>query len=160
MPTPGSTTNPANTTTNQRFGSPFSFSSPQMQARFNENNRRLVQLEQQLSISNQELVRRLGAARQLSGERQTTAMFDIMQQILQNNAQMNQYLAQARMGWAGELEGTSTDTNTLPGTTPGSTLPGTTPGSTLPGTTPGNTLPGTTPATGAPGSTTPSNPPR
>jgi hypothetical protein len=85
---------------------PFAFASPAAEARYNENARRLVAMEQRLARSNADLTRRLGEARALTGERQTAATFDVLQQILKEQAAMNQYLVRARTTWTGDLEGT------------------------------------------------------
>ena len=58
-----------------------------------------------MARTNQELTRRLGEARSLTGERQTAATYDIMQQMLKEQAALNAYLVRARTAWTGDLEG-------------------------------------------------------
>ena len=57
-----------------------------------------------MSQSSEDLLRRLGEARQLSGARQNEAILDILQRVLQEHQEMQRYLAMARATWAGEDE--------------------------------------------------------
>ncbi len=108
-PLPGST---ARNPSTGRFVRPFALQSPQMEARLNATSQRLTQMEQRLDQSNQDLMRRLGQVRQLSGDRQNAAMMDLVQQMLQNNADMQRYLVEARMGWLGLPDEAATDSTT------------------------------------------------
>ncbi len=83
---------------------PFAFQSPDMEGRFNLSTRRLVQMEQRMQRSHEDLLKRLGEARQLSGERQTTALFDVIQQLLREQAELQRYLVQSRTAWTGDLD--------------------------------------------------------
>jgi hypothetical protein len=88
-----------------RYQRPFAFQSPAYESRFTESSHRLVAMEQRLARSNQDLMKRLGEARALTGERQTTAMFDVLQHMLRDQAAMNQYLVRSRTAWSGEIDG-------------------------------------------------------
>jgi len=115
---PGTVTPPANqpATTTQpavglRYARPFAFTSPEVEARFNESGKRLMALETRLNKSNQDLLKRLGEIRRLPPERQNAATFELLQQMLMDQQQMNQYLVAARTAWSGEFEG-ATDMGT------------------------------------------------
>lgn len=82
---------------------PFAFQTPEMEAQFRESTRRLSAMESRMQRSNEELLERLGQARALSGERQTTALFDVIQQLLRDNAEMQRYLVTSRTAWTGDL---------------------------------------------------------
>jgi len=84
-----------------RERSPFVLETPEARALLNQATRRLEDLEARLAESNDVLLQRLGEARRLRGERQTNALFDVMQDMLQQNAEMQRYLAAARVAWAG-----------------------------------------------------------
>lgn len=86
---------------NQR---PFAFQSPDMEGRFNVASRRLVQMEQRMQRSQTDVLKRLGEARQLSGERQTAALFDVLQQMLRDQADLQRYLTQSRTLWTGDID--------------------------------------------------------
>lgn len=83
---------------------PFMFQNPQDEAKFVQSSRRLVQMEQRLEKSNQDLLKRLGEARQLSPDRQGPAVMDVLQQILRNQSELQQYMVQARTSWTGDVE--------------------------------------------------------
>jgi len=87
----------------RRFVRPFSFQSPQAEGQFNQSSKRLLAMEQRMERSNQELLRKLGEARQLSGDKQNTALMDILQQVLQDRAMIQQYLVHSRGLWTGDL---------------------------------------------------------
>lgn len=91
-----------------RYMRPFAFESPDYEARFNESSRKLVSMEQRMATKNQELLRKLGEARQLTGEKQNAAVLDVLQQVLLEHGQLQQYLVQSRTAWTGDL-----DTSTL-----------------------------------------------
>lgn len=84
---------------------PFAFQSPDMETRFNESGRRLVGLERRMEDNNRELMRKLSEARSMTGAQQNQAVLDILQQMLQEQQQLHQYLVQARTGWTGDIEG-------------------------------------------------------
>jgi hypothetical protein len=87
-----------------RVPRPFAFQSPQDEARFTQSSRRLVQMERRMERSNQDLLKRLGEARQLSPERQNAAFADVLQQLLKNQAELQQYLVHARSSWTGDVD--------------------------------------------------------
>lgn len=89
---------------NRRSTRPFAFQSPQNEGQFNESARRLIAMEHRLQQSNDDLLRRLGEARQMTGERQTNALFDVVQQLLQEQENLRMYLVQSRTAWTGDIE--------------------------------------------------------
>jgi hypothetical protein len=56
------------------------------------------------------MLKRLGEIRQMSPERQSGATMELLQQMLRNQAELQQYLVQARSAWTGDVmvEGEST----------------------------------------------------
>jgi hypothetical protein len=100
-----------------RYLRPFAFQSPDMEGRFNQSTKRLLQMEQRMQKSHEDLLKRLGEARQLSGERQTTALFDVMQQILRENAELQKYLVQSRTAWTGDLDSNDSEEPEAPAET-------------------------------------------
>lgn len=165
---------PATRTTNaggERWDRPFALQTPQSEARLAEVGRRLYTMEQRMARDNAEMLRRIGEARQMTGEKQSKAVLDILQQMAQDQAELQRYLVATRTAWAGDSEPMSgavpTGTTATPGgagprqdidatpTTPRS--PSTTPPSTPGGATgTGGTGAGDS-GTGSPGKT---NPPR
>lgn len=95
-----------------RYPRPFAFESPEMEARFNDSSRRLLLLERRMDESNRDLMRRLGEARQLTGQAQINGLFDVMQEVLREHQQLHDYLVQARTGWSGDMELTPSGSNT------------------------------------------------
>lgn len=89
---------------NARYSRPFAFQAPELESRFNESTHRLVRMEQRMERSSRDLLRRLGEVRQLSGERQHTALMDLLQQMLQEQAELQQYLVQTRTAFTGDVE--------------------------------------------------------
>jgi len=87
-----------------RNSRPFAFQSPEMEGRFNEGSRRLMSMERRMKTSQENLLKRLGEVRQLTPERQSAATFDLIQQMLKDNADMQQYLVQSRSLWTGDLD--------------------------------------------------------
>jgi len=87
-----------------RYVRPFAFDNPSNEGRFNLATRRLLAMEARMQRSHENLLKRLGEARQLSGERQTAALFDVLQQMLKDQADLQRYLAQARGAWSGDLD--------------------------------------------------------
>lgn len=87
-----------------RNGSPFAFVAADGHSRFNENARQLVNWENTLEKNRQDLLRRLGEARQLPPEKQTAALMDLMQQVLMSQEQLQKYLVRARSTWTGDIE--------------------------------------------------------
>lgn len=83
---------------------PFAFESRDAETRFNENGRRLVAFERNMSETNRDLMRKLSEARSLTGPQQNQAILDLMQQILQEHQSLHEYLVAARTGWTGDLE--------------------------------------------------------
>lgn len=84
---------------------PFTFASPQAEARFNQSVQRLTALETRMNTANQNLLKRLGEVRSMSPDRQNGAMAEIVQQMLLDQAEVQKYLVQARSIWTGNLEG-------------------------------------------------------
>lgn len=101
---PTDTRDNARTPANARNLRSFALQSPDMEGRFNIGARRLVQMEQRMQRSQEDLLKRLGEARQLSGERQTTALFDVIQQMMKDQADLQRYLIQSRTMWTGDLD--------------------------------------------------------
>jgi hypothetical protein len=97
--------NPAGQAVGNRALRPFAFQSPDVEGRFNLTTRRLVQMEQRMQRSHDDLLKRLGQARQLSGQRQTDALFEVIQQMLQDEADLQRYLVQSRTAWTGDVAG-------------------------------------------------------
>jgi len=114
----------------------FAFQNPTMQTQFNELAGQLSRLEQQLAENNQRLLRQLGQARQLTGERKADALGEVLQGDLQQQGMLLQYLVDLRATVTGGLanqNATATDANGNPVNNPG-TAPATgTPRTTAPG---------------------------
>lgn len=103
---PGNEKTPVERDARARYARPFMFQSPQTEAKFNDHAQRLVRMEQRMEQTNKDLLRRLGEARQLTGERQSAAVLDILQQVLREREEMQKYLVFSRTGWTGEMAGT------------------------------------------------------
>ncbi len=86
-----------------RAARPFTLQSPQAEAILYNDVQRLVRDEQRLTQSGDEHLRRLGEIRGMSGERQTTAVLDLLQQVLMHNRELQQYLVRSRTAWTGDL---------------------------------------------------------
>lgn len=86
-----------------RYVRPFAFQSPTTEGHFTAATRRLVQMEQRMQRSQETLLKSLGEARRLSGPRQTEALFDVIQQMLRDQAELQRYLAQSRTAWSGDI---------------------------------------------------------
>ena len=110
--------NPQALSTPTKAARPFMFQSPEAEARFAESSKRLTGMEQRLDQSNQDLLKRLGQIRSLSGERQNAALLDLLQQMLRDNVDMHRYLVQSRMTWSGD-ETMATPEGAATTTTPG-----------------------------------------
>jgi hypothetical protein len=82
----------------------FNFTDPSAEPRFRESASQLARLERTMSERNQRLVERLGSLRQLPADRQNGALLDLLQDILQENAQLQEYLARSRTLFTGDLE--------------------------------------------------------
>src|SRR5262245_34543631 len=54
----------------ERRERPFAFQAPQMEGKFNQSAQRLAAMEQRMQRSHEDVLRKLGEARQLTGERQ------------------------------------------------------------------------------------------
>jgi hypothetical protein len=98
----------------QRWSRPFAFQNPQDESRFSQNAQRLSRLEERLATSNQTLIRRLGEIRQMSPDKQNPATMDLLQQMLQNQAELQQYLVQSRIAWSGDLTPQTQEAPTAP----------------------------------------------
>jgi hypothetical protein len=91
---------PGSSSDNPRF---FNFADPSMEARFRESTNRLTALERGMVERNQRMVERLGTIRQLPADRQNAAVMDLLQDILQENAQLQTYLTQSRTLFTGDF---------------------------------------------------------
>ena len=89
--------------TSGRYARPFAFQSPGAEGQFNLATRRLIQMEQRMQRSQEDLLRSLGEARRLSGTRQTEALFDVIQGMMREQAELHRYLTQSRTAWTGDL---------------------------------------------------------
>lgn len=118
---PGQT--PLNRNQNPRF---FSFADDTMEPRFRESTSRLAGLERSMLERNQRLTERLGAVRQLPPERQSAATLDLLQEILQENARLHEYLVQSRTLVTGDFDDSPMHPR-QPGTTPNPNQPGSNP---------------------------------
>lgn len=87
-----------------RFVQPFAFQSQQSEAAFNQSARRLAVLERKMQKNQEDLLRRLGEARQLTGERQSEAILDLLQQVLLSQKEWHNYITQSRTMLSGEIE--------------------------------------------------------
>lgn len=87
-----------------RYRGPFSFQDPQSEARFYDTSHKLYQMEGKLTRANEDLLKRLGDVRSLPAERQNGALYDLLQQMIRDNATLHQYLVQSRTAWSGELD--------------------------------------------------------
>lgn len=95
--------NPAGQAPANRALRPFAFQSPDMEGRFNLTARKLVQMEQKMQRSHDDVLKRLGEARRLTGERQTNALFDVIQQMLRDQEDLQRYLVTSRAAWTGDI---------------------------------------------------------
>jgi hypothetical protein len=75
-----------------------------MEPELRESAKRLVLMETRMDRSSADLMRRLGEARQLSGQRQTNAVMEILQQILQDQTELRQYLIESRTMFTGDFD--------------------------------------------------------
>lgn len=147
----------------------FRLQDDQAIGQLNEFGQRLVRFETRMRENNEQMLRRLGQARQLQGDRRFDAMAVLLQDMLQEQALLNQYLADLRMSITGDLGDPNDPNNPLfnpsldptrvqspdrPGTNPAPRGPGETPMN------PNNPNPPSNPTTPAnpPGGTNPSNP--
>ncbi len=120
---------PLNRGNNPRF---FSFADQNLEGQFRESAGRLASLERAMTERNQRLVQQLGDVRRLPADRQNAAVLDLLQDILQENAQLQQYLAQSRTLFTGDLNDATTSrpgtnqprTNRPASNQPGSNQPG------------------------------------
>lgn len=111
---PGQIPNQEVTANGLRYQRPFVLQNPQAEGRFTDSARRLVALEQRMARSNQDLLKRLGEVRTLTPERQSAALFDLVQQMLQDQAETHQYLVLSRSAWTGDLESAQTEAQATP----------------------------------------------
>ncbi|MGE3109489.1 MAG: hypothetical protein AB7G11_10525 [Phycisphaerales bacterium] len=82
---------------------PFALQSPQDEAKFTQNVQRLATMERKMQQSQEELLKRLGEVRSISGERQQHALYELLQTLIQNQAELNEYLIAVRSSWTGEV---------------------------------------------------------
>ena len=69
----------------------------------NQRAQQLIRMEQQFETRRTELLRRLGEARAMTGERKLDALADVLQQVLLEQEQVNQYLIAMRTAWTGDM---------------------------------------------------------
>ncbi len=86
-----------------RASRPFNFQSPQSEAIFNDGVQRLMRDEQRFTQTTDEHLRRLGEVRGMTGERQTAALLDLVQQLLISNKEFQQYIVRSRSLWTGDM---------------------------------------------------------
>ncbi len=84
------------------YSGPFMFQSPQSQTAFNTRTQDLLRMEDQFEARRTELLRRLGEARAMTGDRKLDALADVLQRVILDQQQMQQYLIEARTTWSGE----------------------------------------------------------
>lgn len=107
---PGQTTTTqqgVNATLNQRQRRLFQLENQQSVGQLNDFGQRVVRIEANLQASNQRLLRMLGQARQLQGDRRFDAFGEVLQGILQEQANMSQYLVDLRTALTGDLANAS-----------------------------------------------------
>lgn len=80
----------------------FALDDPRREAEFNRNIERLVGQERELLQRNQDLLRRLGDARAMSGDQRVDALAAVIQETLLEQERVLRYLADARGAWAGD----------------------------------------------------------
>lgn len=80
----------------------FKLDADNLEGRLNETSARLVRLERQIAQTNQELLRRLGEARQLTGERKLDGIAEVLQGVLQEQARFQDHISQIRTAMMGE----------------------------------------------------------
>lgn len=81
----------------------FALSNPAAEAQLTQAGQKLVRIEQQFTTANQQLLKQLGQARQLTGDRRSEAMGEIMQSMLLQQQQLQQYLVDLRTSVTGDL---------------------------------------------------------
>ncbi|MFO0830947.1 MAG: hypothetical protein U0637_03780 [Phycisphaerales bacterium] len=94
-----------------RYTGPFMFQSPQSQNNFNTRTQQLLRMEQQFETRRTDLMRRLGDARAMTGERKLDALADVLQQVILDQEQMHQYLVASRSAWTGDMTMDNQDAN-------------------------------------------------
>lgn len=99
----GSTPTDQNAGARSRAERPFAFQSPDMETRFNEGTQRLLRMEQRMARANEEQLRRLGEIRTLPADRQNAALYDLLQQVLRDQAETQRYLVASRSLWTGDV---------------------------------------------------------
>lgn len=103
---------------------PFTLQSAQSEAVFYGGVQHLVRDEQRFGAACEDQLRRLGEIRGMSGERQTAALLDLLQQVLITNRDLHQYLVRSRSAWSGEMPVREQSTGESPRNTPdGQVLP-------------------------------------
>ena len=128
----------------------FKLDADNLEGRLNETAGRLGRLEKQITQNNQELLRRLGEVRQMSGDRRAEGLAEVLQGVLQEQARLQEQLVQMRTAIVGDIPDETV--------TPGAARPGEAPQTpTNPPAAPGHRAPTTPPVNPTP---PPSNPPR
>jgi hypothetical protein len=93
------------------------------EGQLNDFGLQMARIETQLNDTNLRLLRQLGQARQLQGERRNEAFAEILQGILQNHAATMQYVMQLRNAMTGPLATPGTPTPGNPTIYPTTTYP-------------------------------------
>jgi hypothetical protein len=142
----------------------FKLDGENLEGRLNDMGARLVRLEKQITQNNQELLRRLGEVRQLTGDRRAEGLAEVLQGVLQEQARLQEQLVHMRAAMVGDIpEETPGPGLSQPGgTTPAPSNPPAVPGERAPTTPPANPTPPPANPTPAPANPTPApkNPPR
>lgn len=86
----------------QRFKSPFAVDSNIDARDWNRRVSTLTDAERRLESANADRLRRLGEVRGMSGERQSQALVELLQDVLRDQAQMQAYFRDSRMLWSGD----------------------------------------------------------
>jgi hypothetical protein len=101
----------------------FMLQNPTTEARMGDFTAQITRMETQLNDTNLRLLRQLGQARQLQGDRRSEAFAEVLQGILQNNAATMQYVMQLRNAMTGPLATPGTPTPANPTIYPTTTYP-------------------------------------
>lgn len=87
-----------------RLARPFTLQNPQDEARFTQTVQRLANMERKFQQSQADLLKRLGDVRSMTGERRENALYDLLQTMMRNQSELNDYLVQTRTAWTGDFE--------------------------------------------------------
>ncbi|GEM_PF-1644908 len=85
-----------------RFNSPFAMSTQEGLAAFSQQTSQLVEQEDGLRSTATQRLRQLGEVRGMTGERQSQALLDLVQNVLNDQQAMTKYLRDARATWSGD----------------------------------------------------------